>query len=97
MNFYIKYDPTIGDNVPPTLYFVNPTKDTVIGVDSFVVTAICKDLSGITSLTGLRDATPFTMTKSTTVDSVWTGTVKGLPSGAVRDHPADSHRRIDRS
>ena len=82
LNVHLTYDATIPDIVPPILYFVNPTKDTVIGVDSFTVTAICKDQSGITSLTGLRDATPFTMTKSATVDSVWTGTVKGLPAGA---------------
>jgi hypothetical protein len=79
---YLRYDPAIPDNVPPVITLVSPATDTVIDVDSFVVTAVCTDQSGIASLTGLRDATPFTMKKSATVDSVWTGTVKGLPSGA---------------
>jgi hypothetical protein len=68
--------------MPPTLYLTNPVRDTVVGVDTFVVTAVCKDQSGITSLDGLRDATPFTMTRSVTVDSVWSGTVRGLPAGS---------------
>ncbi len=70
-----------GDNTPPALSFVKPVKDTIIGVDSFAVSAVCKDQSGIASLVGLRDSTAFTMTKSATVDSLWTGTAKGIKAG----------------
>jgi predicted secreted protein len=82
LNYYVKCDPTMGDNIPPTVYFTSPVKDTIIGVDSFAITAVCKDPSSITSLTGMINLTSFIMNKSATVDSIWTGTVKGLPSGA---------------
>jgi uncharacterized repeat protein (TIGR02543 family) len=79
--YSITYDPTGADNTPPHVYFTNPIKDTVIGVDSFTVTAVCVDPSRISSLVGKRDTTTFSMNR-TTVDSIWTGVVKALPSGS---------------
>ncbi len=79
--YSITYDPTGADNTPPHVYFTNPVKDTVVGVDSCTVTAVCVDPSKISSLVGKLETTTFSMNK-TAVDSIWTGVVKGLPSGS---------------
>ena len=80
LKVHVKYDPSIGDNVPPTLYLIKPGKDTVIGTDSFVVQAVCYDPSRIASLIALRDSTAFTLAR-TGVDSIWSGTAKGIKAG----------------
>jgi hypothetical protein len=74
----LKVTVTAVDMQPPALYFISPSKDTVIGQDSCTLKVVCKDQSGIGSLTGLRDSSAFTLKKSTTADSLWTATVKGF-------------------
>jgi alpha-tubulin suppressor-like RCC1 family protein len=71
----------ITDNTVPTLRFLSPSKDTIISTDSAKVQVICKDASGIASLKCIVDTASFTTTKSTTADSVWSATVKGLKAG----------------
>jgi uncharacterized protein (TIGR02145 family)/uncharacterized repeat protein (TIGR02543 family) len=72
---------TATDQQAPVLRFLSPSKDTVIGADSCVVSVICKDASGIDSLKCSVDTVSFTTTKSATADSIYTATVKGLKAG----------------
>jgi uncharacterized protein (TIGR02145 family)/uncharacterized repeat protein (TIGR02543 family) len=72
---------TATDLQVPTLRFINPSKDTVIGADSCIVSVICKDASGIESLKCYLDATSFTTAQSSTADSIYTATIKGLKAG----------------
>ncbi len=69
------------DTVPPTITLQSPKADTVIAEDSLVVKVLCMDKSGILTVQGFHDNTPFTMSKSATTGNLWTGTIKGLSSG----------------
>ncbi len=79
--FFIKYDSTIADNVPPALRIVNPGKDTVINVDSCALQMICKDASGISSITCATVGNSVAAVQSAKADSIFTATIKGLRGG----------------
>jgi uncharacterized protein (TIGR02145 family)/uncharacterized repeat protein (TIGR02543 family) len=72
---------TATDQQVPTLRFISPSKDTVTGADSCIVSVICKDASGIESLKCYLDATSFTTAQSSTADSIYTATIKSLKAG----------------
>jgi uncharacterized repeat protein (TIGR02543 family) len=69
------------DTVPPAIGFISPSKDTIIGINSISIKAHCKDPSGIRSLIGTCNNVAFDMNK-TSVDSIWSGELKGLVSGS---------------
>jgi hypothetical protein len=79
---HLKYDNTAPDNVPPVITFLAPSKDTVIGVDSFEVKVTCADDSSISSVKGFRDGSTFTLKKSASVKNLWTGMAKGFAAGS---------------
>jgi uncharacterized protein (TIGR02145 family)/uncharacterized repeat protein (TIGR02543 family) len=70
---------TATDQQVPTLRFISPSKDTVTGADSCIVSVICRDASGIASVKCYVDTTSFATAKST--DSIYTATIKGLKAG----------------
>lgn len=72
---------SVPDSTPPVLKFQSPSKDTIIGTDSFEVKITCVDDSSISSVKGFRDVTAFILKKSVSVPNLWTGMVKGIPSG----------------
>ena len=82
LNVYIKYDSTMNDTTPPVITLVNPSKDTIISSDSSIVRVKCTDANGISSVIYSIGTQKFTATRSTSADSIFTGTVKGLAPGA---------------
>jgi uncharacterized protein (TIGR02145 family) len=75
----IKYD---NDKTAPTLKYLVPAKDsTSVAGNSTSIQVICTDASAIAFLTCNAGTTPYTMTKSTTADSIWTGNITGLTAG----------------
>jgi uncharacterized protein (TIGR02145 family)/uncharacterized repeat protein (TIGR02543 family) len=70
----------VRDSAPPVIKFQSPSKDTVIGADSFEVKVTCIDDSGC-SVKGYRDTTAFTLKRSTSVNNLWAGVVKGIAAG----------------
>ena len=75
-------DTTLNDHIPPVLTLINPSKDTIIGSDSNIVSVKCTDVSGIASVIYSIGSQQFTATRSTPSDSIFTGMVKGLAPGA---------------
>jgi alpha-tubulin suppressor-like RCC1 family protein len=69
---------TSGDRIPPEMYILSPSKDTIVAVDSCFIRVICKDESGIGSVIAMRDSTVFQCIKSAIMDSVWTCAIKGF-------------------
>ena len=82
LNLSIKYDPTMTDNVPPSITLVGPSKDTIVTVDSFVVRVKCTDASGVASVIYTLGTQTFTATRSAPTDSIFSATVKGLSTAA---------------
>jgi alpha-tubulin suppressor-like RCC1 family protein len=75
----IKYD---NDQTKPIVSLFDPAKDSLsINANSYAVKVVSKDSSGVTSVIYTFGTTNFKATK--TSDSVWTGTVSGLVSGAL--------------
>ncbi|MGB7569847.1 MAG: immunoglobulin domain-containing protein, partial [Chitinivibrionales bacterium] len=81
LNVFIKFDSTMADNVPPLLRIASPSKDTIIAADSCLMQIICKDASGVGSVSWSMGASSISATKSPIADSVWTATIKGLSPG----------------
>jgi Alpha-tubulin suppressor and related RCC1 domain-containing proteins len=75
----IKYD---NDRIKPTINLFDPAKDSLpINANSYAVKVVSKDSSGVVSVVYTFGTISFPATK--TSDSVWTGTVSGLVSGAL--------------
>ena len=81
-NIYIKYDSTMTDTVPPVITLINPSKDTIINTDSSIVRVKCSDANGISSVIYSIGTQKFTSTRTTSTDSIFSATVKGLAPGA---------------
>ncbi|MBN1308614.1 MAG: tandem-95 repeat protein [Chitinispirillaceae bacterium] len=73
------HDSTIVDNSPPVIKLISPVDDTVIGVDSFRVSVLCTDQSGVASVTiGTGGSTVEAVNES---GNLYSATIKELPGG----------------
>ena len=81
----IKYD---NDKMPPSLRLLSPanTNDSaVVTGNATTVQVVCKDGSGVASVTySMGAATPQSMTKSLSADSIWSASVYGPRGGPVQ-------------
>jgi len=76
---HIKYD---NDKTAPTLKLLSPARDsTSIGGNATTVQVICKDPSGVASVTCNMGASKFPAAKSTIADSIWSANITGLAAG----------------
>jgi hypothetical protein len=82
MALFMKYDPTLTDNVPPMIALISPSIDTTISADSSVVRVKCTDASGVASVVYALGMQTFTATRPAPTDSMFSATVKGLTPGA---------------
>ena len=69
------------DTLPPVITLLNPSKDTIIGLDSCSVRMTCTDASGIASVVCALGSQTFTAAKSPSADGIYTATIKGLSAG----------------
>jgi alpha-tubulin suppressor-like RCC1 family protein len=81
LTIHINYDSTLADNIPPMVRLVRPSRDTTIGVDSCIFQLICKDTSGISSVTCLTGNNSFAAVRTSKTDSLYTAKVTGFVGG----------------
>jgi formylglycine-generating enzyme required for sulfatase activity len=75
----IKYD---NDKTPPTLRLLSPSKDSAsVAGNATTVQVVCKDPSGVASITYSMGGAPLPMIKSVSADSIWSANVTGLMPG----------------
>ncbi|MBN1130034.1 MAG: hypothetical protein JXA71_13670, partial [Chitinispirillaceae bacterium] len=74
----IKYD---NDRTRPSLALISPVTGSRVGTSSVTVQVSCKDASGIASLTCSMGSNLFTVTKSSSADSLYSATITGLVAG----------------
>jgi hypothetical protein len=77
---HIKYEKETVDKTPPVITFKSPSKDTIIGADSFEVKVSCVDDSGC-SVKGYSDGTAFNLKKISDAN-LWSGMAKGIAAGS---------------
>jgi alpha-tubulin suppressor-like RCC1 family protein len=79
---HVKYDSIIVDKTPPGIRLLSPVKDsTSVAGNATMIQVICKDASGIASVTCTMGAALFPVNKSATADSIWSATITGLAPG----------------